>query len=230
MTEVVLVFALFIVLHSIPALPAIRGRLIAATGHRAYIFSYSLVSTALLVWLFKAAVAVDYVELWAPAAWQAQITFIAGPLGIFLVIAGLLSINPLSISFRKGETAPGAIVSVTRHPVLWGFLVWALGHLPPNGDLRSVIVFGGFAIFSIAGLFMLEKRARRKLGMEWTSATQATSIIPFAAWILGRTRLRYDVPLVAAALFTCVTVAWLLLAGGHAGLVGVDPLAIALSR
>lgn len=228
MSELVLAFTLFIVLHSVPALPAIRGRLIAAMGHRPYIVAYSLVSIVVLVWLFKAAIRVDYIELWEAAPWQALVTSIASPLGIFLVMAGLLSTNPYSISFRMEQTAPGAIVSVTRHPVLWGFLVWALGHLPPNGDLRSVILFGGFAAFSIGGFFMLEKRARRKFGMEWSSATRSTSIIPFAARIFGRARLRCDVPLVAAALLTSIIVAWLL-AGGHAWLVGVDPLAMARS-
>jgi uncharacterized membrane protein len=228
-TELVLAFTLFILLHSVPALPAIRARLIAAIGHRAYICTYSLVSITILVWLFKAAIGVEYIELWEPAAWQVYVTLIAAPLGMFLVLAGLLSGNPYSISFRSGETTPGAIVSVTRHPVLWGFLLWALGHLAPNGDLRSVILFGGFAMFSIGGFVMLEKRARRKFGMDWRAVTATTSIIPFAASIHGVTRIRLDRPLLLAAILATIIVGWLLLAGGHAGLVGVDPLLMAVS-
>lgn len=229
MTELVLAFTLFVLLHSVPALPAIRARLIAAIGHRSYICTYSLVSIIILVWLFKAAIGVEYIELWEPAAWQAHVTLIAAPLGVFLVLAGLLSANPYSISFRTGETAPGAIVSVTRHPVLWGFLLWALGHLAPNGDVRSIVLFGGFAAFSIGGFFMLEKRARRRFGMEWASVTTTSSIIPLAAIIGGRAKPRCDPSLLIATLLTTVIVAWLLLAGGHAELVGADPLVMVRS-
>jgi uncharacterized membrane protein len=108
--------------------------------------------------------------------------------------------------------------------VLWGFLLWALGHLVPNGDLRSLILFGGFAVFSIGGLFMLEKRARRKFGAAWLEATSASSVVPFKALIEGRAKPTFDLSMAVAALSTALLVGWLLVLGGHALLFGADPL------
>lgn len=222
MIELVAALALFVALHSIPAAPSVRGRLVAVMGRPAYFGVYSLVSLAALGWVFHAALTVDYVPLWDTAPWQAHVTFLAAPLGLFFVIAGLCSVNPLSISVRQGEKM-GAIVRITRHPVLWGFLFWSLGHLVPNGDLRSLILFGGFAVFSLGGVPMIEKRARKRLGGGWAAVADRTSSIPFAALLSGKVRPAIDAPmLVAAALTGLIT--WWLLADGHAALFGADPM------
>lgn len=228
MLELTSAFALFLALHSVPTLPGIRTRIVKTVGHRTYLALYSLASVLALAWMFKAALATEYIELWQPAAWQIYVTLAAAPLGIFLVCAGLLSHNPFSISMRPPGKEPGAIVSVTRHPVLWGFILWALGHLIPNGDLRSVILFGGLAAFSAGGFFLLETRARKRLGGEWDAARKSSSIMPLGAVIMGRAKLGIDPPLIYALILTAVIVGWLVLAGGHATLFAADPLALVL--
>ena len=223
MTEVFMAFAFFLVLHSIPALPPMRASLVGLVGHRAYIALYSIASVIALAWLFRAALQLDYVEVWAPAPWQAWVTLVLAPIGIFLVLAGLFSANPFSISFRKTRDNADAIVGVTRHPVLWGFLFWSLAHLAPNGDLRSLLLFGGLALFSAFGFLMLEKRAKKRWGARWEALSGNSSVLPFAAILGGRASLRLDAPIAAAVLAAVLVTAWLLL-GGHAALFGADPL------
>lgn len=226
MTEFVIAFAVFLALHSVPAIPAIRGRLIAALGRRLYLGLYSLASIVAIAWLFYAALRMEYVELWEPAPWQAMVTLVAAPVGVFFVLAGLFSGNPFSITLRSSEAPTGAIVAVTRHPVLWGFSFWALGHLVPNGDLRSLLLFGGLALFSFGGFFMLDRRARRRLPRDWKAATATAPLIPFAATLAGRGPLRIDREMIAAFVLTALITLWLL-AGGHLFLFGADPLLLA---
>ncbi|ASY60783.1 NnrU family protein [Sinorhizobium sp. CCBAU 05631] len=225
MAEFLLALLAFLVLHSIPAIPAVRERLISLLGRAAYFSLYSLVSILVLGWVFYAALNADYIPLWEPAAWQAWVTLLAAPVGVFLVLAGLFSVNPLSVSIRQGQR-PGAIVSVTRHPVLWGFAMWALGHLVANGDLRSLILFGGFALFALGAIPMMEMRARRRLGDQWQRQSAKTSILPFAALFTGRTPLSGDTPIAIAVVATAALTLWLL-AGGHAALFFADPLLLA---
>lgn len=45
-----------------------------------------------------------------------------------------------------------------RHPLLAGFSLWALAHLLVNGDLRTTVLFGTMFVWSIATMFMLNKR------------------------------------------------------------------------
>ena len=37
-----------------------------------------------------------------------------------------------------------------RYPMLMGVVVWAIGHLLANGDIRSLILFGGMLVWAIA--------------------------------------------------------------------------------
>lgn len=216
-------FAVFLVLHMVPAWPALRQRLITLFGRRTYFSVYSLLSIVALIWVFQAALALDFIPLWEPAPWQAWVTFVLAPFGVFLVLAGLFSENPLSVSIFQGTAKKSAIVAITRHPVLWGFLLWALGHVVANGDLRSLVLFGGFALFALGGFFMVEKRARRRLGDGWAANSKGTSIWPFAAILKGHARLRIDRAMILSAFATAAITFWLL-SGGHYVLFGADPL------
>ena len=223
MNQFIAALLVFLGLHMVPAIPALRTRLIAAMGRRIYLIVYSLVSLLALGWLFHAAMRLDFVPLWEPAPWQAWLPLVLTPLGLFFLVAGLLSPNPASISLRKPDLAPGAITTITRHPVLWGFALWAGSHLVPNGDLRSLLLFGALLAFALLGMVITDRRARRRLGPQWPAIAAETSILPFGAILAGRTSLRLDRNVAIAVFISALLTAWLLL-GGHAVLFGADPL------
>lgn len=224
MIGLVSALSLFVALHSVPAMPRVKARIVCGVGRPIYLVVYSLVSTVALVWLFYEALNMDYVELWNPELWQVWLAFVISPLGLFLVVAGLLSPNPFSVTLRRAGDHSGAIVGMTRHPVLWGFLLWSAGHLFPNGDLRSVLLFGGFSVFSAIGIVVAERRARARLGENWDDMARTTSAFPLVAFLSDRTAPRMDGPLlIGSAVSIILTV--LLLHGGHTLLVGADPVA-----
>jgi uncharacterized membrane protein len=224
LTQFLLALAVFLALLMVPAIPALRARLVTWLGRHNYLLAYSLVSLLALGWLFYATLRLDYIPLWDAAPWQAWFPLVLTPLGFVLLFAGLISPNP-TISLRKPDLAPGAITTVTRHPVLWGFAFWAGGHLVPNGDLRSLLLFGSLLVFALAGTAITDRRSRRRLGADWPAIAGSTSVLPFAAALSGRTRLRLDSALIAAILISAAITIWLLL-GGHAVLFGADPLAL----
>ena len=227
MTEFLIAIAVFVVAHVVPPAPPVRQRLIALFGRRAYMAGYSLLSLGLIAWIIAAAHRAPYVPLWTPAPWQTLVPIVVMPLAAWLLVAGLAEANPLSISLRGGDaTEPGPAVAVTRHPVLWAFLLWAASHMVPNGDVVSLILFGGMAILALAGLAVVDRRARRRLGEErWKNLAATTSVVPFVALATGRARLRaslrFGLSLVAAAALYL----WFLLQG-HIWLIGVDPLGL----
>ncbi len=225
MSQLYLALIAFVLLHSIPALPPVRSRAIAILGRKTYLLIYSLVSTVLLGWVFRAALNTSYVELWEPSGGRAMTTLVLAPLGMFLVLAGLFTPNPASITFRHVDQ-PGAIVAVTRHPVLWGFLLWSGGHLIANGDLRSLILFGGLGLFSAAGFLMLYRRAKCRFGESWSAFCADHPLLPMAGIVAGRNRVKVDSPMALAFALTAAVTLWLLL-GGHAFLFGADPLIMA---
>lgn len=227
MSEMVLALGTFLLAHIVPPLPPVRARLVAALGRRGYLAGYGLLSTVLLLWLLVAAARAPYVALWTPGPASYLVPVLVMPVALFLATAGLLQRNPLSLSLRASPpgAAPGAIVAVTRHPVLWGLLLWALAHIPPNGDLVSLVMFGFMAGLAALGFPMVDRRVRKRLGeARWRRLAASTSIVPLAALLAGRAAPERLASLLPAALLALAFYAWFLL-HGHALLIGPDPLA-----
>ncbi|MBN2906616.1 MAG: hypothetical protein JXJ18_07910 [Rhodobacteraceae bacterium] len=45
-----------------------------------------------------------------------------------------------------------------RHPQLYGFLTWVVAHLLVNGDLASIVLFGGLGIWALAEIVLINAR------------------------------------------------------------------------
>ncbi|SPH24829.1 hypothetical protein DEA8626_03862 [Defluviimonas aquaemixtae] len=49
----------------------------------------------------------------------------------------------------------GIVKSKLRHPMLTGVIVWAVAHLLVNGDLASVVLFGGLGLWAVASMVLI---------------------------------------------------------------------------
>lgn len=229
MTELAFTLAAFLAAHALPALPRVRQALIDRLGRRAYLSLYSLLSLALLGWLLSAAGRAPYVALWPPSPLLHAVPLVVMAPALALIGAGLAEPNALSVSLRRppGEGRVAGVAAVTRHPVLWGLLLWAAAHLAANGDAASVVLFGVLGLFTAAGMAALDGRARRRLGAaEWTAIAAKSPLFPFAAILGGRVRPSFTpASLAGAAAGIALYVAFVAF-GLHAALFGADPLAI----
>lgn len=65
----------------------------------------------------------------------------------------LIHLNNLLMVFALYLTSPGpgkgALLYKMRHPMLTGFKIWAVAHLLVNGDLASLILFGGLLAWAV---------------------------------------------------------------------------------
>ncbi|MCB1441644.1 MAG: NnrU family protein [Methyloceanibacter sp.] len=227
MAEFLLAISAFIAAHVIPPMPPIRAFLIGRIGRPLYFLAYSLLSLALLAWIVVAARRAPYIALWDPAPWQALVAVALMPLAFWLIVAGLAEPNPLSITLRRAGPGfvPGPIVTITRHPVLWGFMIWAAAHIPANGDVVSLILFGGMFVLALGAIPTLDRRARRQLGEHsWQALAQITSTVPFAALLRRKTTLRPDGLFAISTAVAVLAYFWFLLEG-HRILIGLSPLA-----
>ena len=184
MLEFLLALAAFLAAHVLPVRTGLRAALVARLGERTYLIGYSLLSLALLAWLIAAAIRAPVVPLWAASLDHYRAALVLMLPACMLMVGGAASPNPLSVSFASAgydAAAPG-VVGVTRHPLLWGFALWALAHILPNGELVPLIMFGGFGLFALTGMTIVDRRKRRQLGPEWERLAAPTSALPFAAW------------------------------------------------
>ena len=144
MTILFLGVALWAAVHLFPAVAAdTRGRLIERLGEGPYrgLFALCIVlSIVLMVIGWK--VATPALVYRAPSLGP-PLTGMVMPVALILFFAS------------KGRTN---IKRMVRHPQLTGVLIWALAHLLANGDSRSVVLFGGFALWSIVQIVMTSRR------------------------------------------------------------------------
>jgi len=202
----------FVGAHFLISSTPLRARLVARLGEQAYAGLFSVQALALIVWMafaFEAAPRDRF--LWAIPG-VAHLALIVMPLVLILAIGGFTARNPSAVMMG----APGAgwqprgILTVTRHPVMWAFGLWALLHLLANGDLAGLIFFGAFAILALAGTRAIDAKKRRSWTSEsWQAFTATTSNLPFLAIAQGRTALDWKgigwkTVAIAAALYLAI--------------------------
>ncbi|MBL4873083.1 MAG: hypothetical protein JKY41_06735 [Rhodobacteraceae bacterium] len=51
----------------------------------------------------------------------------------------------------------GIAPTLVRHPMLTGMLIWSGAHLLANGDLRSVVLFGGLGIWAALNMLAINR-------------------------------------------------------------------------
>lgn len=184
----------FVGLHLLLSLPPIRARLVAAVGGTGFQIGYSIQSAVLLVLVALAYNDASFLPLWY-ASWLAWVPVVVMPVALWLVVGAVSTRNPTAAApggaavLRPGAELP-LYTAITRHPMLWGFLLWALAHLAANGDLASLFLFGGIAVLAAAGMHGIDAKKRVDPNFDYAALAARTSRVPFAATLAGRNRLR----------------------------------------
>ncbi|NIA68133.1 NnrU family protein [Pelagibius litoralis] len=218
---------LFVGGHFLLSSAALRARLVARLGDGLFRALYAAVMLASFLWMIFAYGAAPVEVLWVAPAAVYWVPLLVMPIAAILIVASLTSPNPTMAGGERllvdatGSPAAG-ITSITRHPFLWGTGLWALAHLTVNGDVASVVLMGGVAVLSFAGMAHIDRRKEAALGAAWGPMKLTTSRLPFAAILSGRCKLDWRGigwwrPLLGLVLY-------LVLLMFHVSLFGVSPL------
>ena len=100
----------------------------------------------LAIWLMvKGYRSADVVVLWNPPAAMVHVN------NTLMLVAVYL----LNLGFSRG-----VMRTKLRHPMLTGVMLWAVAHLLVNGDLASVILFGGILVWAVVDMGMINRMQR----------------------------------------------------------------------
>lgn len=202
----------FLALHlGVSGSPA-RRWIVAGIGENAYRGLFSLASLAAVVWMVLAYGRADRIVLWPLGAGTLHLVFLLMAVAVYLVVAGLTTPNPTAAGADRLLERPApaqGIIKVTRHPFLWGVALWALAHLIANGDVASLVFFGGFGLLALIGPRLIDAKLAAKRGEAWQHFAAETSWLPFRALVERRTRLELHElgwwrPALAAVLYLAI--------------------------
>ncbi|MDT8853992.1 NnrU family protein [Paracoccaceae bacterium Fryx2] len=85
----------------------------------------------------------------------------AAVIEVYAVLPGIGHLNNLLMLvavylYGVGGTK-GLLYPRMRHPMLWGTVIWAVSHLLVNGDLASIILFGGLGLWALGAMRMINR-------------------------------------------------------------------------
>lgn len=220
----------FVLSHIILFHPRLRRRLEGMAGKGIYNAAVGIVSALTFGMALYTAIESPQTVLWSATHLLAVISVMISLAGLALVTFGVGARNPFSILGRQRDYLPEhpGIAAVTRHPVLWGIVLWSLGHLLINGTAGLVAFFLLQLIYAGIGLVMIEKRKKHSLGPEkWTELARNTSFFPNPGGLLLLLSSKNPVRKGVMIRLTL----WLILSAGliamHPVIFGVSPLSAA---
>jgi uncharacterized membrane protein len=216
--------ATFLASHLGLSSAAVRSRLVERLGEKGFQGLYTVVALLALGAMIAGYAQAPHTDfLWVPGHGLRHLPLLIMPVALTLIAGGVLVPNPSAVSMAdaldRGDPVYG-VLRITRHPMMWGIALWAAIHILANGDLASLLFFGGFLLTAILGSLHLDHRMMAEQGERWRRFTVVTSYVPFAALLGGRQRWSW-VELRLPAAWGLGTFALLLLL--HPYLFGVRP-------
>ena len=170
MILLILGLILFLGSHAFTRVRSMRDPVAAKLGAGPFKGLYSLIALSgfvLIIIGYGQYRAAGYIEVWSPPAFLKHLAYLLMmPVFVFLIAA----------------YAPGKIKSAIVHPMLAAVQFWALAHFLVNGDLGSMLLFGGFLAWGIFARARLGKAVRIKVA--WSMGDTISIVGGLAAWVV----------------------------------------------
>ena len=178
----------------------LRAPLVTMMGEQAFQGVYSVLVLGSVVWMglaFRASDAGAVVFPWGYTTPEWIAASVLSLLAMVLIVAASTPSNP-TLAVPGAEDAlvaePVGALRVTRHPMMWGFALWALAHVIAAPTARTVVVASAVAFMALVGARALDLKKRRQFGQAWDGFARRTTFfprlhrinaIPPIAWVIG---------------------------------------------
>lgn len=181
---ILLYTTLFGVVHS--GLASVRPYLTQFLGERIYrvLFALTSLPSAAYVITYFIAHRYDGIQLWqlqGVAHMHDFVMIITTVSFLFLYPATFNLLEVAAIqkpTFRIYETG---VMRITRHPQLFGQILWCISHTVWMGNSFALTASLGLIAHHLFGAWNGDRRLRDRYGEEWLRFAQRTSIVPFVA-------------------------------------------------
>lgn len=145
--------AMFVGVHLVPSVPSFRNGLRERFGVGPYMGLFSLGAALGLILIVVGFGRAPFVHLWTPPTWARSVA---------------VYVMPVALTLFVGAYVPSNLKRFIRHPMLLGVSLWAAVHLLANGDLASLVLFGGVGAFAVFDIVSANRRG----------ATRSTRSLP----------------------------------------------------
>jgi uncharacterized membrane protein len=183
LTMLILASVAFVGTHFLMSHP-LRAGMVGALGEKGFALTYTLISFLTLgwmIWAYPAASAESPAPLWdvGQAGWIVATLLMW--LGSVLFMGSLRRNPALPRPGKRIEKIddPNGVYAITRHPMMWGFALWAVVHAIVNPTEASLVLSFAIAFLALVGAALQDKKKAALLGDVWRNWLSKTSFIPY---------------------------------------------------
>lgn len=195
MLELVAANTAFVGTHLLMSHP-LRAPMTRVLDDTGFQIAYSVVSLATLAWVYFAFKAAPPADLGGSGI-VGWVVATALTLPAMILFAGSVLGNPAlptPMAEAQARAEPRNVFTITRHPMMWGFALWALSHMILFWSTRTMITAFAMGFLALVGARLQDAKKRALMGDAWKQWESGTSYWPrlsgFASagavpWALG---------------------------------------------
>jgi uncharacterized membrane protein len=158
----------------------LRAPMVSVLGDMGFQVVYSVVILATMAAMYFTFIEAPVADL--PGSGQAGwiiATLISLP--AMVLFAGSVVGNPaLAVpgAEKSARAEPKGVFTITRHPMMWGFALWALSHIVLHWSWRTTITAAGVGVLALVGSRLQDRKKRVLMGEAWEEWESKTSFWP----------------------------------------------------
>lgn len=192
----------------------LRAPVVGVVGEKGFAAVYSLVGLATFGWMVWAFISMPRrgAPLWngsGEAIWAIASAISIVALALFL---GSFRGNPALPDPKAGQgltdKQPAHVFRVTRHPMMWGFALWALAHILVAPTGRTLVLAGAIGFLALVGAHLQDRKKEMLMGDGWKAWESKTSYWPRLGALQG----------IGIGLWAVTLALWLAVTWAHIGL------------
>jgi uncharacterized membrane protein len=157
----------------------LRAPLVSRMGEGPFRGLYSLlaiVTFGLMIWAYGRIG--DQQLLWIAGDTSLLIATVLMWLGAILFVGSFFG-NPALPGARRPNGPPSGALAITRHPMMWGFALWAIVHIIVVATPKALIFDGSILFLALVGAVMQDRKKRALMGQDWHDWSAQTAFLPF---------------------------------------------------
>lgn len=200
-----------------------RKPVVGRIGEGPFLGLYSLVAFATLGWMVVAYRGIpDAAPLWQVGDGLWALATVVTLLASILFVGSFRS-NPAMpdpTGAPKTVPRPRGVFAITRHPMMWGFGLWAIAHILIFPQPAQIVLAATIGLLALVGAGLQDSKKRRLQPDFWPRWQGVTSYLPFVAIAQRRAQAAAAWPGTVAMVGG--TILWLAASWGHLPLAGWD--------
>jgi uncharacterized membrane protein len=168
----------FLATHFLMSHP-LRAPLVRRLGEKGFQGLYSLIALVLfgvMIWSYHQIGRER--QAWEPTEWAFGLGAILTWIGSVL-FAGSFAGNPALPGAPGPRGGPKGVFAITRHPMMWGFALWAITHILVVAQPKAVFFYGSILILALVGSALQDRKKAGLMGETWHEWTAQTAFFPF---------------------------------------------------